>query len=236
MKHMTIAGAVATAVIFSVNAAAAGLKPGSEADKLSYSIGYQLGDDFNKQGVDLNVEAVSKGIEDALSGSKTLLSAEEMATARAAMRKKMAAIQKQRKDSAVRGNLEKAKTFLKENAHKEGVQSTQSGLQYKIVKAGSGDSPQASDKVAVQYRGTLPDGSEFDSSYKRGAMTFRVDQVIAGWTEALTMMKPGAKWRLFIPPELGYGEAGSGTGSIPPNSVLIFDVELVSVKDQGKDV
>jgi FKBP-type peptidyl-prolyl cis-trans isomerase FklB len=140
----------------------------------------------------------------------------------------MAARQKKIKEIAER-NLAAGKAFLEENKKKEGVKTLPSGLQYKVLAEGSGKIPKASDNVTVNYKGTLINGTEFDSSYKRGKpTTFQVDKVIRGWTEALQLMKEGSKWQLFIPLELGYGERGAEP--VPPNSVLIFEVELISVK------
>jgi FKBP-type peptidyl-prolyl cis-trans isomerase FklB len=140
----------------------------------------------------------------------------------------MAAQQKVMKEQATK-NLSESKNFLAANGKKEGIKIQPSGLQYKVLTEGSGKIPKAEDTVTVHYKGTLIDGREFDSSYKRGnPATFQVKGVIKGWTEALQLMREGSKWQLFIPPELGYGERGSG--SIPPNSTLIFEVELLTVK------
>jgi FKBP-type peptidyl-prolyl cis-trans isomerase len=181
------------------------------------------------QGLDINLEAYKSGIQDALSGSKPQLSQEEIQKIVAELQKRfMAAREKELKETSEK-NLAAGKTFLEENKKKEGIKTLPSGLQYKVLAEGSGKSPKASNQVTVNYRGTLINGSEFDSSYKRGKpATFQVDKVVRGWTEALQLMKEGSKWQLFIPPELGYGERG--TGPIPPNSVLIFEVELISVK------
>jgi FKBP-type peptidyl-prolyl cis-trans isomerase len=128
-------------------------------------------------------------------------------------------------------NLEKGEAFLKENAKKEGVKTTASGLQYKVLKEGTGKSPQATDKVEVHYKGTLLDGTEFDSSIKRGQpATFPLNRVIPGWTEGVQLMKEGAKYQFTIPSKLAYGESGTPGGPIPPNATLIFEVELISVK------
>jgi len=128
-------------------------------------------------------------------------------------------------------NKAEGETFLAENKKKEGVVSLPSGLQYKVMKAGSGKKPKVTDTVTVQYRGTLIDGTEFDSSYRRGEpITFPLNTVIAGWTEALKLMEEGAKWQVFIPPNLAYGE--SGGGGIGPNATLIFEIELISVQEQ----
>jgi FKBP-type peptidyl-prolyl cis-trans isomerase FklB len=198
-------------------------------DKESYSLGYQFGQNMKAQGVEINLEVYTSGIRDAHGGNKPLLSQEEIQKTISDLQKRvMAAQQKELKEKSDK-NLAEAKVFLEENKKKEGVKTLPSGLQYKILAEGSGKTPKATDEVTVNYKGSLPDGTEFDSSFKRGApATFRVDKIIRGWTEALQLMKEGARWQLFIPPELGYGERGAGP--VPPNSVLIFEVELVSVK------
>jgi FKBP-type peptidyl-prolyl cis-trans isomerase len=140
----------------------------------------------------------------------------------------MAARQKELKEKAEK-NLSEGKLFMEENKQKEGVQTLPSGLQYKVLMEGSGKTPKATDEVTINYRGSLLDGTEINSSYKSGKPgIFRVDRVIRGWMEALQLMKEGSKWQLFVPPALGYGERGEGR--IPPNSTLIFEVELISVK------
>jgi FKBP-type peptidyl-prolyl cis-trans isomerase len=128
-------------------------------------------------------------------------------------------------------NLEKGEAFLKENARKDGVKATASGLQYKVLKEGTGKVPKATDMVVVHYKGTLLDGTEFDSSYKRGEpATFPLNRVIPGWTEGVQLMKEGAKYQFTIPSKLAYGEQGTPGGPIPPNATLVFEVELISVK------
>jgi FKBP-type peptidyl-prolyl cis-trans isomerase FklB len=191
----------------------------SENDKVLYSLGYELGKDISRQELELAREVLLKGAEDGMSGAKPLVDA----------RQRQAAL-KQIRETRAKANLEQSQAFLAANAEKEGVQTLPSGLQYKVLQAGEGKSPGPSDSVRVQYRGSLIDGSEFDSSYERGkAATFRVNKVIKGWREALQLMKEGAKWELFIPPDLAYGERGR-TKAIPPNSALIFEVELITVQ------
>jgi len=201
----------------------------TENDKINYSVGYRLGSDFTRQGVEMNSAIVQKGIDDATGGGEALMTEEEMRTVMMNMANRLQAEQKEKmkKEGAV--NIKAGEAFLAENAGKEGVKTTDSGLQYKVITAGEGKSPQKSDKVTVHYRGTLTDGTEFDSSYSRNQpATFGVGQVIPGWTEALQLMKEGDKWEIVIPSKLGYGERGAGA-KIPPNSTLIFEVELISV-------
>jgi FKBP-type peptidyl-prolyl cis-trans isomerase FklB len=162
---------------------------------------------------------VLQGVKDAMGENKALVKPTER-------RKAL----KQIKEQRAQRNLEQSQAYLAENAKKEGVVKLESGLQYKEIRAGEGKIPQAKDKVEVNYRGSLIDGTEFDSSYKRGTpATFPVNKVIKGWQEALLLMKEGAKWELYIPPELAYGKLGRKQ-TIPPNSALVFEVELISVK------
>lgn len=198
-------------------------------DKESYSLGYQIGQTMKFQGVEIDPEIYASGLRDALSGSAPILSQDEIQRTVSAVHKRVLAAQQKELKEQGEKNLADAKTFMEKNKAKEGVKTLPSGLQYKVIKDGSGKMPKATDEVSVNYRGTLIDGSEFDSSYSRGKPeSFHVDKVIRGWTEALQLMKEGAKWELFVPPELGYGQ--KKMGSIPPNSVLIFEVELVAVK------
>ncbi|KRT74116.1 MAG: FKBP-type peptidyl-prolyl cis-trans isomerase, FKBP-type peptidyl-prolyl cis-trans isomerase FklB [Deltaproteobacteria bacterium CSP1-8] len=200
-----------------------------EKDRISYSVGHQVGGDFKRQGVELNPDLFVKGVRDAMSGAKPLMTQQEMNKTLVDLKKKIVAEEQRQKKEAAGKNLQEGKAFLAENARKKDVRTLPSGLQYQVIEKGTGASPKKTDSVTVDYKGTLIDGTEFDSSYKRGKpATFRVDGVIAGWTEALQLMKPGAKWRLFIPPDLAYGERGAGS-RIGPNSALIFEVELISV-------
>lgn len=201
-----------------------------ENDKNSYSVGYQIGGDLKRQGVKFNPEALAKGIQDAVSGVKPLMTQEEMSQLLVELKRKIVASQQEEMKKVAEKNFAEGKAFLAENEKKKGVKTLASGLQYKVMKEGTGGAPKAADKVTVHYRGTLIDGTEFDSSYARNKpATFQVDQVIPGWTEALQLMKAGSKWQLFIPPGLAYGERGAGP--IPPNSPLIFEVELLSIED-----
>ena len=200
-----------------------------QKDKESYSLGYQFGQNMKAQGVELNLKVYTSGIQDALRGANPTLSEEEIHKTLSELQKRIATAQQKELKGMADKNIADAKAFMEENKKKEGVKTLPSGLQYKILAEGSGKTPKATDEVTVNYKGTLIDGREFDNSYKRGApASFRLDRVIKGWTEALQLMKEGSKWQLFIPPELGYGERGAGP--VPPNSALIFEVELISVK------
>lgn len=199
--------------------------------RLSYSVGYQVGGDFKRQGKDINPEVLLKGVQDARSGNKPLMTQKEMRITLINLQKAVAATQKQKMKEQAEKNLAKGMAFLGENGKKQGIKILPSGLQYKVITEGSGKTPGKTDTVMVHYRGTLIDGTEFDSSYRRNKpATFQVDRVIVGWTEALQLMKEGAEWQLFIPPELGYGNKRAG--KIEPNSTLIFKVKLISVKHQ----
>ncbi|MBZ0158112.1 MAG: FKBP-type peptidyl-prolyl cis-trans isomerase [Alphaproteobacteria bacterium] len=202
----------------------------SQKDKISYSIGLDIGKDMKRQSIDIDPDILAKGIKDALSGNKPLLSEKEMQDTMIAFQKELAAKQGEKTKRLTEKNKKEGEAFLAANKKKEGVKTTSSGLQYKIIKEGAGKTPKATDTVTVHYRGTLLDGTEFDSSYKRGQpASFPVNDVITGWTEALQMMKTGSKWQLFIPPNLAYGERGAGP-LIGPNAVLVFEVELLSIK------
>ena len=201
-----------------------------DAAKINYSVGYQIGKDFRQQNFEIRPEVVLKGIQDALSGSDSLLSREQMRKTMADLGQKVADLKQEKRAQAGEFQI-KNKQFLINNAKKPGVITTNSGLQYRVIEAGSaGQHAKLNDKVLVHYRGRLVDGTEFDSSYKRNKpASFKVNQVIKGWTEALQIMQRGATWQLVIPADLAYGERGAGS-SIPPNSTLIFDVELISIQ------
>jgi len=229
MKHLlTIIFSIA--FLFSVCHAQEKLELKDQKDKESYSLGYQFGQNLKFQGVDINLDVYTSGIRDTLGGKEPKMSQEEIRATISELQKRItAARQKELKELAAK-NVEESKKFLAENQKKEGIKTLPSGLQYKVLTEGTGKTPKETDNVTVNYKGTLIDGTEFDSSYKRGQpATFQVNGVIKGWTEALQLMKEGSKWQLFIPPELGYGERGAGS-QIPPNSTLIFEVELISVQ------
>jgi FKBP-type peptidyl-prolyl cis-trans isomerase FklB len=201
-----------------------------QKDKASYSIGYDIGDTFKKQKIELNVDAMVAGLKEALAGKEATMSKEERDKTLQAFQKEMMEKQVAASKEAGAKNQAEGQKFLDENKKMDGVKTTASGLQYKVIKEGTGASPKETDTVVTNYRGTLIDGTEFDSSYKRNEpATFPVNRVIKGWTEALQLMKPGAKYQLFIPASLAYGERGAGQ-LIGPNATLIFDVELVGIK------
>ncbi|MCU0772173.1 MAG: FKBP-type peptidyl-prolyl cis-trans isomerase [Verrucomicrobia bacterium] len=197
--------------------------------RVSYSIGADIGKTLKQQELDLDAGLLAAGIRDSISG-KTALTEEEMKDIMRAFQKDMMAKMQAKEDAAASENLKAGDTFLAANAQKEGVKVLPSGLQYKILKSGSGKTPAASDTVKTHYHGTLIDGTVFDSSVERGEpVSFPVNGVIPGWTEALQLMKEGDKWQLFIPGKLAYGERGAG-GRIGPNSTLIFEIELLAVE------
>ena len=197
----------------------------SDSAKINYSVGYQVGGDFRLHGLEMQPEIVIRGIQDALSDAAPLMTPEEMRITMGELGKRISAKRTREKYMEDLNYENDAKSFMAANAKKKGVITTASGLQYRILEPGTGRSPSATDSVTVNYRGTLINGKEFDSSYKKGKpATFRVDRVIPGWTEALQLMKEGAKWQLFIPYRLAYGEKGQLR-----DKDLIFEVELLSV-------
>lgn len=202
----------------------------TQKEKLSYTMGVEAGSNMKRQSVDIDPDVLLQGLKDAFSGSVLLMDEEEMLAVKNAFRKEMMTKQAEETKKLAEKNKKEGEAFLEENKKKEGVKTLPSGLQYKVITEGTGKSPKAADTVTVNYRGTLIDGTEFDSSYKRGQpASFPVNGVIPGWTEALQLMKEGAKWQIFIPAGLAYGEKGAG-GIIGPNATLIFEVELISVK------
>jgi FKBP-type peptidyl-prolyl cis-trans isomerase FklB len=230
MKRL-LAVVAAGALFLAVQAYGEEISLKDKKDKVSYAIGLDVGNAMKKQSVDINTDIFLKGLKDALSGEKKLMTDDEIRETMTAFSREMAEKQKEKMQKLGEKNKQEGDAFLAENKKKEGIKTMASGLQYKVIEEGNGKTPKAGDTVTVNYRGTLIDGTEFDSSYKRGQpATFPVSGVIKGWTEALQSMKEGAKWQLFIPSELAYAEKGAG-GIIGPNAVLIFDVELISVKE-----
>jgi FKBP-type peptidyl-prolyl cis-trans isomerase FklB len=203
-------------------------------DKASYAIGLSVGKSLQRDAVDVDPNILLRGIRDALAGGKTLLTDDEARAALMAVQSDLRQKQQAKMQQAGGTNLKEGEAFLAANKTKQGVVTLPSGLQYKILKQGTGPKPSADDSIVCNYRGTLLNNTEFDSSYKRGQpTTFKVGQVIKGWTEALQLMPVGSKWQLFIPPELAYGPGGAG-GDIGPNATLIFEVELLSIQPKGK--
>jgi len=195
-----------------------------------YSIGYQLGSDFVAKDIAISPEALLAGIKDAMSGGDSALSREQMSQILSDLQKQVEEKRRAMMQKVAEDNRLAENKFFTENGAKEGVISLPSGLQYKILTEGTGQKPSAISSVTVNYRGTLPDGTEFDSSYKRGKpASFPVNRVIAGWTEALQLMPVGSKWILYVPATLGYGERGAAP-LIGPSQTLVFEVELISIE------
>jgi FKBP-type peptidyl-prolyl cis-trans isomerase FklB len=205
----------------------------SDEAQAGYGIGFAIGRQIKKDGAAIDAQALLHGLQDALSGAASQLTDDQL---RDALGRVEAAAQARRQAQALaaaEANAAQGAAFLKANAARPGVVSLPSGLQYQVLKPGTGPVPKAGDTVTCNYRGTLIDGAEFDSSYKRGEpASFVVGGVIKGWTEALQLMPVGSKWKLFVPPALAYGEKGAGA-DIAPNSTLIFEVELLSVQPGG---
>jgi FKBP-type peptidyl-prolyl cis-trans isomerase FklB len=209
----------------------------TQKDKVSYAIGMSIGANLHKQAVDVDPKVLEQGLQDAFSGGKTILSEDEARATLTEFQTEMRQKQQEKMQQVSAENKKEGEAFLAANKAKEGVVTLPSGLQYKIETAGTGPKPTTGDTVVCNYRGTLIDGKEFDSSYKRGQpATFPVSGVIKGWTEALQLMPVGSKWQLFVPSDLAYGERGTGA-DIGPNATLIFEVELLSIqsKDQGQE-
>jgi FKBP-type peptidyl-prolyl cis-trans isomerase len=238
-KAATTSKAPAKKTGTAAKSAAAAVPLKTRKEKFSYALGMNIGTGYSqglkKQSVDVDWNLIAQGMKDAAAGSKTRLTQDE---AKAVLNEVQTEIQKQQQDKtqqAAAANKTEGEAFLAANKSKDGVVTLPSGLQYKILTAGAGPKPTASDSVKCNYRGTLIDGKEFDSSYKRGQpATFEVGQVIKGWTEALQLMPVGSKWQIFVPSSLGYGERGAGA-EIGPNATLIFEVELLSIEEKKKD-
>jgi FKBP-type peptidyl-prolyl cis-trans isomerase FklB len=222
-KKRTAAGAKSTGVLT--------LK--TPKDKVSYALGMNMGTGLHKQSVDVDPAILLRGLKDGLAAGKTLLTEEEMRAALTELQGELRKKQQEAARAAGESNKKEGEAFLAANKGNEGVVTLSSGLQYKVLTEGTGPKPALTDSVVCNYRGTLINGTEFDSSYKRGQpTTFPVNGVIKGWTEALQLMPVGSKWQLFVPPDLAYGERGGGP-VIGPNATLIFEVELLSI--QAKD-
>lgn len=227
-----------TAAAFTAALSAAPLvlaAPESDQEKLSYSIGVTLGQSLSQDIEELDVDTFTQAFKDAYNGNELQMSDDERAQALAQFQQQRMAEQQAQAQQAAEANRAEGEQFLAENADKEGVQVTDSGLQYKELESGDGATPGPQDNVTVHYEGKLLDGSVFDSSYQRGEpVEFRVDQVIEGWQEALQMMSVGDTWMIYLPSDLAYGEAGTG-GPIGPNEALTFKVELLGVENSDSD-
>jgi len=202
----------------------------TQKEKISYAIGMNIGTGMHRQSLQIDPNILLRGLKDALAGGKMLMTDEEVKTVMTQLQADMRKAQQEKMEQAGAANKKEGEVFLAANKGKEGVQTLPSGLQYKILKEGTGPKPTATDTVVCNYRGTLIDGKEFDSSYKRGEpATFPVNGVIKGWTEALQLMPVGSKWQLFLPADLAYGDRGAGA-DIGPGATLIFEVELMSIQ------
>ncbi len=201
----------------------------TEMDKISYSLGIKTGEHYRKQAIELNLESFHEGIIVGLNNQKPDLSEQEMNSVLTKLQQDQVTKNKLKADNLAKENLAKGKDFLEKNKQNKDIIVLPSGLQYKILTVGKGESPKLNSTVTVNYIGTLIDGTEFDNSYKRNeSTTFQISHLIKGWQEALILMKPGDKWKLFVPSELAYGEQAPGT-IIQPNSTLIFEIELLSI-------
>ena len=219
---------VLMAAIFSLNAWATELE--TEKQKLGYIIGMDIGKSLREQGADVDLDSLITAVRATFNNEELAMTTEEAAAVRQAYIQRRQAEQQTEVSAAGAANLVKGQKFLAENKVKEGVQTTESGLQYKVMTMGEGAKPTATQTVKVHYRGTLLDGTEFDSSYARDEpISFALNRVIAGWTEGVQLMPVGSKFMFYIAPELAYGEGGGGP--IPPNSTLVFEVELLDIEE-----
>jgi len=228
MKYFIIAALFVTLMVGCNQSGVKNVELKTFTDSVSYSIGTDIGKNFKQQDIEINIDALSKGLADAFAESDLEItdvqSAQILNRFQQVMREKMQA----KNDADATANAKKGEEFLAENKKKEGVKVTASGLQYKVIKKGNGPKPKLTDKVKVNYRGTLLDGTEFDSSYKRGKPAeFPLNGVIKGWTEGLQLMPVGSKYEFYIPADLAYGARGPQT--IGPNQTLIFEVELLEI-------
>jgi len=206
----------------------------TQEQKLSYIFGQNIGSQFKTEAMDIDISVFSQGVKDALDEAEPKLAEDEVMTVLQKFQEEKMAEHQKMFDEQTTKNKAEGDAFLQENAAKEDVVTLESGLQYKVISEGEGEAPSADSVVEVHYKGTLIDGTEFDSSFKRGVpATFGVNQVIPGWTEALMLMKEGAKWELYIPPSLAYGPGGAG-GMIGPEQTLIFEVELLNANAEEK--
>lgn len=206
-------------------------KPSTMEEQASYGIGYNFGRTMRDQGIGVDLTFIRQGVTDGFEGGDALLSPEEMQAAITQLQQEVQARMAQQQEAQGGVNQEQGKAFLAENGARDGVTTTASGLQYEVMEAGSGEKPSATSKVTVHYKGTLIDGTQFDSSIDRGEpVQFPLNQVIAGWTEGVQLMSVGDKYKFFVPSELGYGASGAGA-QIGPHATLIFEVELISIDE-----
>ncbi len=248
MKIKTLTAAVAVAMLASAcqeapDEQAAAQQQASDDEvtletreqKLSYVFGQNVGSQLQAQDVPIDIDVFAQGVDDAVSGADSKMSDEEIMNLLQSYQEEQMAERQAMMEEAAEKNKEEGEQFLAENAEKDGVETLDSGLQYKVLEEGDGPSPGSEDSVSVHYVGTLLDGTEFDSSRERGEpATFGVNEVIPGWTEALQLMKEGATWKLFVPPSLAYGAGGTG-GMIGPEQTLIFEVELLEVNPEDAE-
>jgi len=229
MNSIKRCGLLVAAIIFSINTWATELN--TDNQKLGYIIGMDIGKSLREQGAEVDLDSLINAIRATYNGEELAMTTEEAAAVREEYIQKRQAEQQAETSAAGQENLVAGQKFLAENKTKEGVQTTASGLQYEVVTMGDGAKPAATDTVKVHYRGTLLDGTEFDSSYARNEpISFGLNRVIAGWTEGVQLMPVGSKFMFYIAPELAYGEGGGGP--IPPNSTLVFEVELLDIETQ----
>jgi len=227
LKWMAVAGIVFLAAQVRAQQAPA---PKTEKERMSYGIGVDVARNFQRLGLDLDLDVLINAMRDVYSGGKLLMSEEDLRAAKSVYQVEMREKQVVAVRRAAEENKQAGIAFLAENKGKEGVVALPSGLQYKILKAGDGKTPTASDTVECNYRGTLLDGTEFDSSYRRGEPAkLTLSAIISGWREALKLMPVGSTWQLFVPPELAYGERGNGR-DIGPNATLVYEMELLAIK------
>ena len=237
MRRTFFISSIGICLFFSTCLFGATSTPVTEKEKISYIFGLSIGANLKQQPTKIDLKKVLRGIEDSYAGKEPLMSEEDIRKTTENFKKRMSALREKKMAEREREmkkvaekNAREGRAFLKKNKKKKGVVTLPSGLQYEILKSGSGKRPKAESTVVTHYRGKTIDGKEFDSSYKRGKpATFRVKGVIKGWVEALRLMKTGAKWKLYIPPELAYGERGAGR-DIGPNATLIFEIELLGIK------
>ena len=221
------------ALLFGSVAIAASTTPSTELDKLSYSLGVKTGENFIAQEIKIDTKQFSTGLNDAIAKNKLAMSEKDMQTTIVQFQNQQIAKIKASEEKIAAANLIKSNQFFEENKKKPNVTTLTSGLQYTEITAGKGKSPKNGDVVTVNYRGTLLDGTEFDSSYSRNEpSTLELENLIPGWQEALVLMKPGAKWKIFVPATLAYGEKGAGR-VIEPNSALIFEIELLKIEPKS---